>query len=115
LSSERAIAEDEMSRAQPLDQKTAGLIAAALVLVAAAVAFASHLNEVSASTGARTLWGALIVVLLVLLLAYLAFATAVIHPQPFRVTIHEDELAKGQLGTPLRSSSPDRLGRRRTG
>jgi Protein of unknown function (DUF819) len=88
----RTIAQDEMSRAQALDQKTAGLIAAALVLVAAAVAFASHLNEISAGTGARTLWGVLIVVVLLLLLASLAFATAVMHPQPFRVAIHKDEL-----------------------
>jgi hypothetical protein len=90
----RALAQDEISRAQALDQKTTGLIAAALVLVAAGVAFASHLNEVSAGTGARTLWGVLIVVLLVLLLASLGFATAVMHPQPFRVAIHKDELEK---------------------
>lgn len=90
----RAIAQDEMSRAQALDQKTAGLIAAALVLVAAAVAFASHLNEIPAGAGARTLWGVLIVVVLVLLLASLGFATAVMHPQPFRVAIHKDELDK---------------------
>jgi hypothetical protein len=90
----RALAQDEISRAQALDQKTTGLIAAALVLVAAGVAFASHLNEVSAGTGARTLWGVLIVVLLVLLLASLGLATAVMHPQPFRVAIHKDELEK---------------------
>ncbi len=57
----RALTQDEISRAQALDQKTPSLIAAALVLVAAGVAFASHLNEVSAGTGARTLWGVLIV------------------------------------------------------
>jgi hypothetical protein len=90
----RALAQDEISRGHALDQKTTGLIAAALVLVAAGVAFASHLNEVSAGTGARTLWGVLIVVLLVLLLVSLGFATAVMHPPPFRVAIHKDELEK---------------------
>jgi hypothetical protein len=88
----RALAQDEMDRAQALDQKTAGLIAAGLVLVAAGVAFASHLGEVHAGSTARTVWAALLILIFALLLASLGSATAGWQPQPFRVAIHLDVL-----------------------
>ena len=85
-------AQQEMDRSQTLDQKTAGLIAAALVLVAAGVAFASQITAVHVGAGARTLWAMIVVVTLVVLLASLAFATAAIWPQAYRVVIHINEL-----------------------
>lgn len=84
----RDAAQQEMDRSQTLDQKSAGLIAAALVLVAAGVAFASQLNGVHVGSGARALWATIIVVTLVLLLASLGYATAAIRPQAYRVVIH---------------------------
>ena len=42
----RDAAQQEMDRSQTLDQKTAGLIAAALVLVAAGVAFARAISDI---------------------------------------------------------------------
>jgi hypothetical protein len=86
------IAQQEMDRSQTLDQKSAGLIAAALVLVAAGVAIASRIGGVHVGTGARGLWAAIVVVALVLLLASLGYATAAIRPQAYRVVIHIDEL-----------------------
>jgi hypothetical protein len=86
------IAQQEMDRSQTLDQKSAGLIAAALVLVAASVALASSIGDIHVGTGARGLWAAIVVVALILLLASLGYATAAIRPQAYRVVIHIDEL-----------------------
>ena len=86
------IAQQEMDRSQTLDQKSAGLIAAALVLVAAGVALASGIGDIHVGTGARGLWAAIVVVALILLLASLGYATAAIRPQAYRVVIHIDEL-----------------------
>jgi hypothetical protein len=88
----RDAAQQEMDRSQSLDQKTAGVIAAALVLVAAGVAFASQISGIHVGSGARTLWAVIVVVTLVLLLASLAFATAAIRPQAYRVVIHINAL-----------------------
>jgi hypothetical protein len=88
----RNIAQQEMDRSQALDQKTAGLIAAALVLVAAGVAFASRIADLHAGPGARTLWAVIIGTALILLLVSLGFATSAIRPQAFRTVIHLDEL-----------------------
>lgn len=88
----RDAAQQEMDRSQTLDQKTAGLIAAALVLVAAGVALASQISDIHVGYGARTLWAVIVVVTLVLLLASLAFATAAIWPQAYRVVIHINAL-----------------------
>jgi hypothetical protein len=88
----RDAAQQEMDRSHTLDQKTAGLIAAALILVAAGVAFASRINDIHVGSGARTLWAAIIVLALVLLVAALGFATAAIRPQAYRVVIHINEL-----------------------
>jgi hypothetical protein len=90
----RDAAQQEMDRSHTLDQKTAGLIAAALVLVAASVAFASRINDIHVGSGARMLWAVIVVVALVLLLASLGFATAAIRPQAYRVVIHIDELSR---------------------
>lgn len=60
----RDAAQQEMDRSQTLDQKTAGLIAAALVLVAAGVAFASQISGIHVGSGARTLWAVIVVVTL---------------------------------------------------
>jgi sterol desaturase/sphingolipid hydroxylase (fatty acid hydroxylase superfamily) len=84
----RDAAQQEMDRSQTLDQKTAGLIAAALVLLAAGVAFASQINGVHVGGGARTLWAVIVVVTLILLLTSLVVATAAITPQAYRVVIH---------------------------
>lgn len=86
------IAQQEMDRSQTLDQKSAGLIAAALVLVAAGVALASGIGDIHVGTGARGLWAAIVVVALILLLASLGYATAAIRPQAYRVVIHIAEL-----------------------
>ncbi|MGB0094849.1 MAG: hypothetical protein WBP81_20235 [Solirubrobacteraceae bacterium] len=86
------IAQQEVDRSQALDQKTAGLIAAALVLVVAGVAFASRIADLQAGSGARTLWVVIIGASLILLLVSLGFATAAIRPQAFRTVIHIDEL-----------------------
>ncbi len=86
------IAQQEMDRSQTLDQKSAGLIAAALVLVAAGVALASGISDIHVGSGARGLGAAIVVVALILLLASLGYATAAIRPQAYRVVIHIDEL-----------------------
>jgi hypothetical protein len=87
-------AQKEMDRSRSLDQKAAGLIAAALVLVAAGVAFASHMSELHAGADARRWWGIVFVVSEVLLLASLAVATAAIRPKTYKIVISTQELEK---------------------
>jgi hypothetical protein len=88
------IAQQETDRAQALDQKAAGLIAAALVLVAAGMAFASTTAGLHAGSGARAAWAALTVAVMLLLLGSLGFATAALWPQAFRGVIHLNVIAQ---------------------
>jgi hypothetical protein len=88
----RDAAQQEMERSSSLDQKTAGLIAAGLVLLAAGVAFIGNLEQIHVGEGAKTYWVALVVLTLVLLLGSLSWGTAAIWPQAYRVVLAVSEL-----------------------
>jgi hypothetical protein len=89
----RTLEQQEIDRSRAIDQKTATLMAASLVLLGAGVAFASRLGDIDVGTGARTLWAVLIVIAMVALLATLGLASAAIRPQTIHTAIHIDELA----------------------
>ncbi|MGO9761397.1 MAG: hypothetical protein ACLP1Q_09100 [Solirubrobacteraceae bacterium] len=92
----REAAQHESERSSALDQKTAGLIAAALVLLAAGVAFIANLDERHVGHGAKTFWTVLIVAVLVLLLASLIAGTWAISPRSYK-SVHMDELNRWPL------------------
>jgi hypothetical protein len=93
----RDAAQQETERSAALDQKTAGLIAAGLVLLAAGVAFIANLDELHVGHGAKVLWTVLIVAALVLLLASLIAGTWAIWPQTYKNVIHMDVLNEWPL------------------
>jgi hypothetical protein len=88
----RGAAAEEMERATNLDQKSAGMIAADLVLVVAAVTFATQIDGVHVGHSAKTLWVAILILVMASLLASLAFATLALRPRMYRVAIHMHEL-----------------------
>jgi hypothetical protein len=90
----RDAAQQEVDRAQALDQKSAALIAAALVLLAAGVAFTKGIQDLHAGSGAKTLWVVVVGFGLVMLLVALCVATWAIWPQTYRVVIGLPELEK---------------------
>jgi hypothetical protein len=92
----REAAQHESERSSALDQKTAGLIAAALVLLAAGVAFIADLGELHAGHGAKMFWAVLIVVALVLLLASLIAGTWAIWPRTYK-SVHMDVMNRWPL------------------
>lgn len=90
----RDAALQEVDRAQALDQKATGLIAAALVLLAAGVAFTKGIQDLHAGSGAKTLWAVIFVFALVMLLVTLCVATSAIWPQTYRIVIGLSELGR---------------------
>lgn len=90
----REVAAQEVDRANGIDQKAAGLMAAGLALLAAGVAFAATIGGVHVGTGARTLWAVLLILTLLLLLASLGFAVAAVRPRVFRIVLHVNELRR---------------------
>lgn len=87
-------AQQEMERATTLDQKSAGLFAGALVMIAAGIAFVANLDGIHVGSGAKTLWAILLILALALALISLGLATAAIIPRAYRVVIHIDELSR---------------------
>lgn len=87
-------AQQEMERATTLDQKSAGLFAGALVVIAAGIAFVANLDGIHVGSGAKTLWAILLIVALVLALISLGLATAAMIPRAYRVVIHIDALTR---------------------
>jgi hypothetical protein len=90
----REIAAQEVDRANGIDQKAAGLMAAGLVLLAAGVAFATAIGGVQVGQGARNLWAGLLIVTLILILISLGFAISALKPRVFRIVLHMNELQK---------------------
>lgn len=88
----REIAAQEVDRANGIDQKAAGLLAAGLALMAAGVAFAATIGSDHVGKGARILWAALLMLTLVLLLSSLVFAIAALRPRVFRIVLHIEEI-----------------------
>lgn len=86
------LAKQEMERAQSIDQKAAGVIAAAIVLIPAGVLFATSIDSLHGGHGARVLWAVLLGVVMVLLLIALGCATISIIPRAYRIVIHVDVL-----------------------
>jgi len=84
----REIAAQEVDRANGIDQKAAGLLAAGLALMAAGVAFAATIGSDHVGKGARILWAVLLMLTLVLLLISLVLAIAALRPRVFRIVLH---------------------------
>ncbi len=87
----REIVEQEVDRARSLDTK-AGLIAASLAGLAGGFTLVPKLTELHGGSGAKTLWAAMLVLGLVLLLPALGFAVRAILPQAFRIAVAVDEM-----------------------
>lgn len=87
-------AQQEVDRGNSIDQKAAGLTAAALVLLAAGVAFVASIDGLHAGSGAKTLWAVLVILVLVLLLLSLGFATGSLWPRAYRIVIKLTEMER---------------------
>jgi len=85
-----ALNAQEVERSRGLDNKASGLLAVAVVLLAAAAGFAAQMPE--GGEGARALWTIEVGVTLLFLIAAGAYAVSAIAPQSAYARIHLDEL-----------------------
>jgi MFS family permease len=88
----REFEKQEIERSRSIDQKTAALMAACLVVLGAAVAFAGRISDLGGGDGARTLWAVLLIAAMMFVVVALGFATSAIRPQTIATGIHIDEL-----------------------
>lgn len=86
-----ALNAQEVERSRGLDTKASGLLAVAVVLLAAAAGFAAQMP--GGGEGARTLWAIELGTTLLFLIAAGAYAASAIAPQSAYARIHLDELA----------------------
>lgn len=88
----RELADQEVERARALDTKAGALVAGCVALLGASVVFATRLSEIPGGQGAKSLWAAELVAVLLALFGAGGLAAWAFAPKAFRAEIHIDEL-----------------------